>query len=443
MKKKEVKFIDLFAGIGATRVGLEKACEKMNLNSKCVFTSEIKKHAINVYSQNFPNEPIYGDITKIHSKDIPDFDILLGGFPCQTFSSAGKRAGFMDTRGTLFFEVQRILSEKKPSGFILENVEGLVNHDKRGKKKEIGRTLETILCILEKLNYNVSWKVLNAIDHGVPQNRKRVFIVGHKKGNINLEFKPYKQKKLKHILEKGKPLLNTKFTKSLLSHYPIHQLAGKSIKDKRGGEDNIHSWNLELKGDVSNDQKELLELLLRARRKKKWAIQKGIAWMDGMPLTKKEIETFYQPCNLFQDGDLQGMLNDLVEKGYLVYEYPKDLVEFVDEYGNKKTERRPVKHIEKGYNIVAGKLSFEISKILDPEDIAPTLVATDVSRLAVIDGNGLRRLTKTEGLCLFGFDNTYKADVDIKNLFDLLGNTMIVPIVKDIALRLLELDIKK
>jgi DNA (cytosine-5)-methyltransferase 1 len=127
-------FIDLFSGIGGIRKGFEKACANKGYEAKCLFTSEIKLSAINVLMQNFPNENINGDITQIDASEIPDFDFLLAGFPCQAFSTAGKRLGFSDTRGTLFFDVERILKEKKPFRFILENVEGLVTHDKVEKK---------------------------------------------------------------------------------------------------------------------------------------------------------------------------------------------------------------------------------------------------------------------------------------------------------------------
>lgn len=134
-----------------------------------VFTSEIKPAALEVLKQNYPDEVPYGDITKIETGDIPDFDILLAGFPCQAFSFAGKRLGFEDTRGTLFFDVARILKAKKPKGFILENVEGLVTHDRKDSTQKIGRTLTVILETLEALGYYVSWKVLNAKDFGIPK----------------------------------------------------------------------------------------------------------------------------------------------------------------------------------------------------------------------------------------------------------------------------------
>jgi DNA (cytosine-5)-methyltransferase 1 len=249
---KKIRFIDLFAGIGGIRLGFEQAAKALGLETECVLTSEIKAPAIATYQQNFPQEFIQGDITKISVQDIPDFDYLLAGFPCQPFSNAGQRLGFLDTRGTLFFEIERILETKKPMGFLLENVEGLVAHDQ-------GRTLKTILVVLEKLGYQVTWKVLNALDFGVPQERKRIFILGHLHQAISLEFEALPLTRLGDLLEKNLPILDSAFTRKIFTHYKPEDLYGKSIKDKRGGADNIHSWDLELKGDVSVTQKRLLE----------------------------------------------------------------------------------------------------------------------------------------------------------------------------------------
>ncbi|MDB9410458.1 DNA (cytosine-5-)-methyltransferase, partial [Microcystis aeruginosa CS-558/01A06] len=160
-------FIDLFAGIKGFRIALE------NLGCQCVFSSEIDPHSQKVYLANYGHLPDNQDIRKLEAKTVPDHDILCGGFPCQAFSIAGRKHGFEDARGTLFFEVARILHEKKPKAFILENVQGLVHHDR-------GKTLKTILDILEKdLHYFVpSPQILNARYFGVPQNRPRIFIVG-------------------------------------------------------------------------------------------------------------------------------------------------------------------------------------------------------------------------------------------------------------------------
>ncbi|MHA3801597.1 DNA (cytosine-5-)-methyltransferase [Mycoplasma sp. VS30B] len=190
--KHELTFIDLFAGIGGIRRPFSK------YGAKCVFSSEIDKYAIKSYEMNWGETPS-GDITTIANEEIPSFDILLAGFPCQAFSLAGKRQGFQDTRGTLFFEVARILAYHQPKAFLLENVKGLTNHDK-------GKTFKVILDVLEnELNYKVFYKVLNARDFGVPQNRERIIIVGFKDQNIDFKFpEPYNQKvNVGSILEKN------------------------------------------------------------------------------------------------------------------------------------------------------------------------------------------------------------------------------------------------
>lgn len=158
-------FIDLFAGIGGIRLGFE------SVGGKCVFSSEFDKAACKTYEANFGEHPS-GDITKIAASEIPDFDILLGGFPCQSFSIIGKQEGFEnETCGTLFFEIERILEEKKPKAFMLENVRNLISHGN-------GNTFRVIRTHLEALGYNVYAKVLNALDFGVPQKRERIIIVG-------------------------------------------------------------------------------------------------------------------------------------------------------------------------------------------------------------------------------------------------------------------------
>ena len=430
---QKVKFIDLFAGLGGIRLGFEKSFQDLGFETECVMTSEIKPYAVETLSKNFNHDYFVGDIFQVDNKQIPDFDFLLGGFPCQPFSAGGKRQGFIDTRGTLFFEIERILRDKKPYGFILENVEGLVKHDLENKNDEIGRTLSTILYKLEnELGYEVSWEVLDSIDFGLPQSRKRIFIVGTKDKKPNLKTESKSFKPLKSILEDGLETMNSDLTKKLLSHFDIEDLYGKSIKDKRGGNNNIHSWDIGIKGEVSDEQIILLNKLFKERRKKHWAEKIGIDWMDGMPLNLEQISTFYQSQNL------EEMLNDLVEKGYLRFEHPKKLVREITENGEKKYRDYDTTK-PKGYNIVTGKLSFEINKILDPNDIAPTLVATDVSRLAVPDNGGLRRLTIREGLRLFGYPEWYKIPVKETEAFDLLGNTVAVPVVEHVAKEVAEI----
>jgi len=426
-----LRFIDLFAGMGGFRLGFENACINLGVESQCVFSSEIKEHAVKVYKDNFKESSIFGDITKIPSQNIPDFDVMLAGFPCQAFSSAGKRHGFSDTRGTLFFEIERILQEKSPLVFILENVDGLINHDKDIKSDNIGRTLKIILEKLSQLNYKVNWQVLDAKNFGLAQSRKRVFIVGTKKNMISLTDFPLVHTKLKDVLESGKPVMDTKLSRLLLSHFSLKDLHGKSVKDKRGGKNNIHSWDIGLKGEVNENQKKLLELILLSRRNKKWAEFKGIEWMDGMPLTIDEIKTFYQHPHL------QELLDDLISKRYLKFEHPKDVVEITKD-NTKKKVRQYREDLPKGYNIVAGKLSYEINKILDPEDTVPTLVATDLDRFVVPDTIGIRKLTLTEQCRLFGFPDNFSLNIPERLAHDLLGNTVPVPVVTAVSKRIIE-----
>ena len=194
MYREKLKFIDLFCGIGGFRVAFEEACEENDIQAQCVFSSDIDKFCQDSYEENFGERPV-GDITKVDEKDVPDHDILFAGFPCQPFSIIGHRKGLNDTRGTLFFDIARIIKEKKPKAFILENVKQLVGHDQ-------GKTLKVILQTLKDLGYQVQYSVLNALDYGLPQKRERVVIVGHREP-IMFTFpnpiKPYKP--LNEILE--------------------------------------------------------------------------------------------------------------------------------------------------------------------------------------------------------------------------------------------------
>ena len=168
------RFIDLFAGIGGMRLAFEK------VGGECVFSSEWDRFAQQTYESNFGEVPS-GDITEIDEREIPGLDIVAAGFPCQPFSSIGKRQGFEHkTQGTLFYDVARIIAHHKPKAFLLENVSGLVTHDK-------GNTLATIIETLEELNYSVSYEILDSADFGVPQKRKRIYIVGFNNGKIRKE----------------------------------------------------------------------------------------------------------------------------------------------------------------------------------------------------------------------------------------------------------------
>jgi len=213
MNGKEIRYFSMFTGVGGFELGLERTNndsintgafphnERLQSSSskcngdggrtysngcefKCIGFSEIDKYANQLLAKRFPNIPNFGDCTKINPTELPDFDMLCGGFPCQSFSIAGKRRGFEDTRGTMFFEIARIVKVKRPRLVFLENVKGLLNHDK-------GETFKVILQTLEELGYRTQWMVLNSKFFGVPQNRERVFIIGSLRGEPRPEILPF------------------------------------------------------------------------------------------------------------------------------------------------------------------------------------------------------------------------------------------------------------
>ena len=209
MMQNEIRYIDLFGGVGGFSLGLQRASDALELrrcgqtkanmetNSsntisqsnkrqptyRCVGYYEIDKHAVQTYNKNFGTNYNPTDITKLRVEDIPNHDLICAGFPCQSFSIAGKRRGFQDTRGTLFFEIVRIAKHHKPRYLFLENVKGLLSHNN-------GRTFGKIIATLDELGYDVQWQVLNSKDFGVPQNRERVFIIGHLRGKPRFQVFP-------------------------------------------------------------------------------------------------------------------------------------------------------------------------------------------------------------------------------------------------------------
>ena len=230
---KKYRAIDLFAGIGGIRLGFANAFKE---NIEFVFSSEIDKYAQQTYKANFDGD-VAGDITKIDEKDIPSHDILLAGFPCQAFSIAGKRLGFEDTRGTLFFEVARIIKYHKPKILFLENVKGFVNHDN-------GNTFRVVKETLEEMGYKVFTKVLNAKDFGVPQNRERIYIVAFL-DDIEFEFPEalctevsIKRKLQKDVLEKyyynGKPLFE-RIKDDVVNENSIYQWRRQYVRENKSG----------------------------------------------------------------------------------------------------------------------------------------------------------------------------------------------------------------
>lgn len=222
MRKKDLegyKFIDLFSGLGGFRLALEY------FRAECVFSSDIDDKVNKVYYKNFKDKPA-GDITKIEAKDIPDHDILCAGFPCQSFSISGKKLGFNDSRGTLFFDVARIVKEKKPKVVILENVKNFTTHDN-------GNTLKVVEATMHELGYTFFYKVLNAVDFGIPQNRERVYMISFRK-DLNIKKFNFPISKSENINLKDILLKNSNIGKEIILYEKgnIKEFTGKP-KDRK------------------------------------------------------------------------------------------------------------------------------------------------------------------------------------------------------------------
>lgn len=329
---------------------------------------------------------------------------------CQPFSTAGSKMGFSDARGGIIFKIAEICEKYQPRVILLENVSNLLN-------LENGKIIKKICKIFDKIGYKISYTKLNALDFGVPQSRERVYIVGCLDKKIDLDnIQTKNHKTLASIIDYDDAYtdIDQLLAKKLLALHADENIFGCKLQDKRGGAMNIHSWDIGWNGDISKKERRLMNLIMTERRKKHWAIKKNIVWMDGMPLTLEEIKTFYD-----KDG-LEDMLANLVSKKYLKLEKCKELVDGKRQYKDDS---------EIGYNICKGKLSFPISKILDPDGYAPTLTATDSSKLAVIiDENNIRRLSDIELKKLCGFPNGFVIPEGVDK-YDLFGNMVVPPVV--------------
>ena len=412
-----IRFVDLFAGIGGMRLGLTLALKNFELEGKCVLSSEIDAKAQFTYEKNFDEKPD-GDIKLIEY--LPDHQILLAGFPCQPFSYAGKQRGFGDTRGTLFFELERLIKKSNPELILLENVRGLVSHDG-------GRTIETIYKKLESLGYGVNHLLLNSAMHGVPQNRMRVYIVGirnHKpkltiqedlkfidthafgSSQPNLFEDELPKLRVKDILEESPDLrfrCSLEFTRMLGNYVKgdFSRLNGMRMIDARNG-NSIHSWELGLRGKCSKDEVNLMNAIIANRRKHIFGTHQ-----DGKALTIHQIRTF------FFNANLKTLLHGLVDKGYL-------------------------RRIDGMYSPTIGNMSFEVFKFLDPNSISVTLVSSDANRIGVVDDIGPRRITVREAARLQGFPDSFYIHPNDNAAYHQFGNSVSVPVIAKVLTNVFE-----
>lgn len=405
-----IKYIDLFAGIGGIRLGVNQALSKYGIESKCVLSSEINEKACETYQLNFGEHPS-GDIKLID--EVEPFDLLLAGFPCQPFSYAGKHMGFGDTRGTLFFEVERLLEKYRPKAFLLENVRGLYTHDK-------GRTFRTIMDKLHGLGYGTYDMLQNSSNFDVPQNRVRLYIVGildaipkmrlttnlgaadsHKYKHDASQLSLFDEKprcRVGNILEADvdeKYYCSNKFQQMLreVVGNNLSVLHGYRLIDYRGGH-SLHSWELGMKGKCSDAEIRFMNALILNRRKPIFGKEQ-----DGKKLTMEQIKTFYTA------PDINSVISSLIEKRYL-------------------------QEVDGKYNPVCGNMSFEVFKFLDPESISVTLTSSDANHLGVIQHNRVRHITPRECARLQGFPDSFKLHHQDVWAYKQFGNSVSVPVIE-------------
>ena len=405
-----IKYIDLFAGVGGIRLGVSQALARNGIESECVLSSEINEKACETYQLNFGEHP-KGDVKLI--TEVEPFDLLLGGFPCQPFSYAGKRMGFGDTRGTLFFEIERLLEKYRPKAFLLENVRGLYTHDS-------GRTFKTIMDKLHGLGYGTYDLLQNSSNFGVPQNRVRLYILGIRDAEPKMGLRTdlgaadshkYKQKSLELSLFDEKPkccvgdileddvdekyYCSERFQQMLSDAVgnDLSALHGYRLIDYRGGQ-SLHSWELGMKGKCSEAEIRFMNALILNRRKPIFGKEQ-----DGKKLTLEQIKTFYT------EPDIEDVITSLLEKRYLQVNDGK-------------------------YNPVCGNMSFEVFKLLDPDSISVTLTSSDANRLGVIQHNRARHITPRECARLQGFPDTFKLHPSDAWSYKQFGNSVSVPVIE-------------
>jgi len=403
------KVFSMFTGIGGFEMGLLMSEKEVQF----VGYSEIDKYAIEVFEKQFKGTKNYGNATDIDETKLPNFDLLVGGFPCQAFSVAGKLRGFDDTRGTLFFDVARILKHKKPKHFILENVRGLLSHDS-------GRTFQTILKVLTDIGYMVQWEVCNSKNYGVPQNRERVYIVGHLRGRSRPEVFPI----TKVGSEDNKSNKPKELTKNMSMGYRVYDTSGVSATLRALGGGIGAKTGLYQVGVLKNHNK------LRETEKSTCIDSNYWKGLDNhAQRTGVEVRACLTPDRLkkrqngrrFKDNEepmftLTGqdkhgvMITEATQKGYAVANEGDSINLSVP---NSKTRR--------------GRVGKKVAQTLDTGMHQYTLKSSQI-----------RRLTPTECERLQGFPDGWTEGISDTQRYKCLGNAVTTNVVCEIAKRLLK-----
>jgi len=384
---REITFIELFCGIGGFRLGLEKT-----KNFKCIWANDNDKYASKIYRKNFgTKELIEGNIKTIDADSIPNHTLLTAGFPCQSFSVAGKRKGFQDTRGTLFFDIARITEAKKPELLLLENVKGLLNHDK-------GLTFQIILESLAELGYDVEWQVLNSKYFGVPQNRERVFIIGHLRGGGGGQIFPIGESTKVNTRKS-----ETQIARTITSQYYKQGQWEQYIKERDRQTDRVYSENgVSPTLDSNTGGRHTPMVALRWVRTEK-----------GKKARKKSMEKGrdYTPFNyghreLVESKDnVSGCVTDAVNKDSLVG------IKIIEDF----YKNRPTRYFDESPTIREGRQGLKLT-----------------------DGVKIRRLTPTECERLQGFPDGWTKGVSDTQRYKTLGNAVTVNVIEFLGKKLRE-----
>jgi DNA (cytosine-5)-methyltransferase 1 len=435
-----MKYVSLFAGIGGFDLALNRQ------GHECVFVNEWDKYAAQTYEKNFSNQAggeqpreewqherdnvhaesirkeIYHSIridtrsiTDIPTDDIPDHDLLVGGFPCQSFSIAGLRGGFSDTRGTLFFEIARILKNKRPTYLLLENVKGLLSHDN-------GRTFQTIMWTLDGLGYDTQWQVLNSKDFGVPQNRERVFIIGHLRGTTRPEVFPFTGSAGKDYEQITSTAIDANYWKGIDNHgqrtaiiiddfYPDRVRTSTESPTLRSGRDGLKIGTLRTHkdGEGFREMKSGLAPTIPARAREDGSGQPVVMQVEN-PLKDKTEYGWHFEQNVYGADGITRSLKASEGSG----NKPKVVIPVLTpDRVNKRQNGRRFK-----------------------EDGDPAFTLTAQDRHGVYDGMKIRRLTPVECERLQGFPDNWTAGVSDTQRYKQLGNAVTVNVVEELVKRL-------
>ena len=392
-----MKFFDLFAGIGGFRLGMERN------GHECIGSCEIDQYARQIYSRNFGHEPEYKDATKLNPKELPDFQCLCAGFPCQSFSLAGQRGGFEDTRGTLFFEIIRIIREKQPSVLFLENVKGLLSHDK-------GKTYRTILATLDEVGYDVSFQLVNS-KYFLPQNRDRIFIIGHLRGASRQEILPLGE------ISEGDDRTSKNGDKIELEakHINVTKHNGSRVYSKDGIAPSV------MAGEGSGTRIKIIEPKLK---------KVGIIGKGGQGMRVYSIDGIASNLNALSGG--MGAKTGL----YL----DRNKVPMIYKSNTNANMKQRIQNRDSTWTLTTKSTDFGlIVNVPKPDDVSRTVRvggrgSIDRHSWDIIDDNTrVRRLTPTECERLQGFPDGYTIGISETQRYKCLGNAVTVNTIQYIA----------